>query len=50
MESVFAQFIGERDEKIIKEFRAKAGSKFSNKQGAIKKALLEAIAEWTKKN
>ena len=50
MESVFAQFIGEKDEKIIKDFRGKAGSRFGNKQGAIKKALLEAIVEWTKKN
>ena len=50
MESVFAQFIGEKDERVIRDFRQKAGAKFENKQGAIKKALLEAIGEWTKKN
>ena len=49
-EALFAQFIGEKDEKVIREFRAIAGSRFGNKQGAIKKALLEAIGEWTKKN
>ena len=50
METVYAGFVDEKHEKLIREFRAKAGTKFQNKQGAIKKALLEAIGNWVKTN
>jgi len=50
LETLFAQFNEEKDEKVVKDFRGKAGAKFGNKQGAIKKALLEAIGNWVKAN
>ena len=38
------------EDDLINHFRAKAQSKFDNKKGAIKKALLEAIGNWVKAN
>jgi len=50
LERLYVGFMDERHERLIREFREKAGKKFQNKQGAIKKALLEAIGNWVKVN
>ena len=50
MERLYMGFKGEKDEKLIREFREKAGAKFGHKYGAMKKAMREAIGNWVKEN
>lgn len=44
------QFKDGKEEQLLDDFRRKAQDKFNNKQGAIKKALLEALTLWVKAN
>lgn len=48
--TIYANYLNDKAEQIIRDFRSKARIKFDDKQGAIKKALLEAIGEWSRKN
>ena len=50
METVYAAYLREIDEKIVSRFKQKVREKRGNKQGVLKLAILEALEMWVKAN